>query len=334
MKKISLIITIVIVIGGIYGYFKWSNHDIPANFQTTPKSRRYTVYKGSSEIAHLDSEENAITEAKKYNRTIVKDKEQEKWVYSSLQPYLIFDKETIHDFEIFDSALRYAKKNNYDEIYFKDEYTLIWKKDKLLAESIQLQVPHLLQMPELDRGCEVTSLAMILNYNGYNVSKMELAEKVKKDETTYYVDKDGTIHYGNPYNGFVGDIYDIHKNGYGVYHGPITELAREYAGENAIDITGADFQDILYLVEKGNPVWTIVNGSYKLLPEEAFEIWNTPTGLVKITKRLHSVVITGYDKDYIYINDPLYNKANRKVDKKQFQEAWEQMGNQAVAVLK
>lgn len=333
MKKASLVI-MIILIGGIYGYFKWSDHNIPANFQISPREKRYTVYKGSSPIAYFDDKEDAITEAKKNNRTIVKDEEQKKWVYSALQPYLIIDNGIIHDFEVFDSALRYAKKNNYNEIYFKAEGNLIWKKDKELPESIQLKVPHILQMPELDRGCEVTSLAMILNYNGYNVDKMELAEKVKKDTTPYYVDEQGKIYYGNPYDGFVGDIYNFSKNGYGVYHGPITDLAQQYAGEKVVDLTGADFVDLLYLVQKGNPVWTIVNGSYKSLPEDAFEIWNTPTGLVKITKRLHSVVITGYDKDYIYINDPLYNKVNRKINKRQFQEAWEQMGSQAIVILK
>lgn len=332
MKKLKFLIIIFILVGGIYGYSRSSEYDIPANFQITPK--RYSVYKGSSKIAYLNNENDAITEAKKHNRTIVKDEEQKKWVYSSLQPYLIFNNSVIHDFETFDNALRYAKKNDYTQIYFRDEYTLIWEKDKKLEENIHLNVPYLSQLPELDRGCEVTSLAMLLNYNGYDTNKLELAERVKKDNTPYCVTEEGTIRYGNPYDGFVGDIYNINKNGYGVYHGPISELAAQYAGEKVIDITGADFTDLLYLLEKGNPVWTIVNGSFKALPEEAFEIWKTPTGIVKITKRLHSVVVTGYDKGYIYINDPLYNRSNRKVDIKEFKEAWEQMGNQAIIILK
>ncbi|RUQ24224.1 hypothetical protein ELQ35_21975 [Peribacillus cavernae] len=39
------------------------------------------------------------------------------------------------------------------------------------------------QYPELPRGCEVTSLAMLLHYYDVKVSKMELADKVKKDPT-------------------------------------------------------------------------------------------------------------------------------------------------------
>src|SRR4051794_39043811 len=46
--------------------------------------------------------------------------------------------------------------------------------------SVLLDVPYIGQNPELPRGCEVTSLAMMLNYVGVSADKMTLASKIEK----------------------------------------------------------------------------------------------------------------------------------------------------------
>ena len=72
----------------------------------------------------------------------------------------------------------------------------------------------------------MTSLAMLLAHARIKVDKMTLAKEVKKDPTPYE-ERDGKIYFGNPYDGFVGDMYSFENPGLGVYHGPIREL-----GEN------------------------------------------------------------------------------------------------------
>jgi uncharacterized protein YvpB len=190
-------------------------------------------------------------------------------------------------------------------------------------------VPLLQQKPELDRGCEVTSLAMVLQHAGVDVDKMELAERIRKVYTPYKNDN-GVYYYGNPNDGFVGDIYTFNKMGYGVYHKPVADLAEEYLPGRIVDMSGSSFKDLLVKVKKGKPVWIITNADFKALPKSEFHTWNTPTGQVEITWKEHSVVITGFDKQNVYFNDPLYHKKNRKMPLKNFKAAWEQMGSQAI----
>jgi uncharacterized protein YvpB len=190
-------------------------------------------------------------------------------------------------------------------------------------------VPLLQQKPELDRGCEVTSLAMVLQHAGVDVEKMELAERIKKVDTPYK-NENGIYYYGNPNDGFVGDIYTFDKMGYGVYHQPVADLAEEYLPGRIKDLTGKKFDDVLSYVAKGKPVWIIINSDFKKLPASEFRTWNTPSGQVDITWKEHSVVITGFEKDYIYINDPLHSKKNRKLPRVEFIKAWKQMGSQAI----
>lgn len=201
-----------------------------------------------------------------------------------------------------------------------------------LKESVLLEVPHIMQKPELPRGCEVTSLAMLLQYAGIDVDKMTLAREIVK-EPALYRDENGNIYHGNPYRGFVGDMYSFAKPGYGVYHGPVRELMNKYLPGQTIDLTGCDFKDIKVFLSHNVPVWVIANTTFSQLEPSAFETWQTSAGAVQITYHEHAVLLTGYDGDYIYFNDPLRETPNRKVEKDSFLAAWKQMGQQAVAYL-
>lgn len=176
--------------------------------------------------------------------------------------------------------------------------------------------------PRLYNGCEVTSLAMLLNYSGYHVTKNELAEDIK----TVPLNEPGNKK-GNPNVGFVGDMVD--GPGLGVYNGPIYDLTKTYAGDKAVNLTGSTFTDLLKKVNQGMPVWIITTTTFA--PVSVFEKWDTPQGIINITFSEHSVVITGYDEESIYINDP-YGYKNRKVDRTNFEKAWVQMGSQAVTI--
>ena len=110
---------------------------------------------------------------------------------------------------------------------------------------------------------------------------------------------------GNPYEGFVGNIYTKAEPGYGVYNKPIFDLAEKYVPEKVINLTGRDMQDIYKVISSGSPVWVIINTTFKPLAESSFETWNTSSGEVKITYYEHSAVVIGYDQNFVYVNDPL-----------------------------
>ncbi|WP_325050482.1 C39 family peptidase [Falsibacillus albus] len=208
-----------------------------------------------------------------------------------------------------------------------NNHELIKIKNKVL-----LNASVVTQYPQLARGCEVTSLAMLLQYAGIEkADKMKLAEQIAKDPSAYS-NKNGSVRFGNPNTGFVGDIYTYSKPGYGVYHGPVAKLAARYLGDMVIDLTGSSFDILKMYLSAGKPVWVITNTDYKKLPSAYFQTWQTHEGPIKVTFKEHSVLITGYDEHYIYFNDPLTGQKNKKKPKDAFISSWVQMGSQAISL--
>lgn len=189
-------------------------------------------------------------------------------------------------------------------------------------------VPFIQQLPELDRGCEVTSLAMMLQYAGITVDKMKLANEIKKVDFM----KDGVR--GNPNEGFVGNIYTFSESGYGVYHGPLFQLAKKYLPNKAVDLTGKSIEELYKSVKAGQPVVMITNATFAPLDEDEFTTWETNSGDVSITYNEHCVVLVGYDKEFVYIRDPLSDSLDVKVPRENFEKAWIQMGSQAISYVK
>ncbi|OHX45059.1 MULTISPECIES: C39 family peptidase [Cytobacillus] len=206
------------------------------------------------------------------------------------------------------------------------------KKMVKIKDQVLLDVSVIKQFPELPRGCEVTSLAMLLQYKGVKTNKITLAQKIKKNSVPLKKEG-GKIFWGDPNEGFVGDMYSYKNPGLGVYHKPIRELAEEYLPDQIVDLTGKDFVELQTYLSLGIPIWIITNTSYNELPDSSFVKWFTPNGEIKITYKEHSVLITGYDENSIYFNDPIDGMKNKSISKGEFLAAWKQMGSQAVTYL-
>ncbi|HDX9707752.1 TPA: C39 family peptidase [Bacillus thuringiensis] len=218
--------------------------------------------------------------------------------------------------------------------YLEKHNVLIWENNKVeVKKSITtktikpLNVPLILQKPELMRGCEVTSLAMILQFVGVQVDKMELAHKLNQEP----FQKNGLN--GNMHKGFVGDMYTFDENGLGAYVEPIIELAKKYvSNKKVLNLSHTEPKHLYETIDKGLPVWVLSNAKFKELSDDQFLSWNTDAGVMDVTYQQHSVVITDYDENYVYVNDPLREEKNRRLDREDFEKAWIQMGRQAMAI--
>jgi len=251
------------------------------------------------------------------------------FVYDSAARFSVYTSPTAYrNFAALPDAVLYAASIPGAEVYDLRTRYVVWDNTITPPSAAQIaDVPFIRQLPELPRGCEVTSLAMLIQYMGVAADKMTLAEEVAKDPTPYSREN-GVTTFGNPHRGFVGSMTDASQNGLGVYHEPIFELLKLYCPA-AIDLSGCGFEVVEYYINKARPVWVVMTSTYNVLPNSAFETWETPDGPVTVTYSEHSVLVTGYDDTRVYFNDPL--GALSSASKANFILAWEQMGRQAVS---
>ncbi len=200
--------------------------------------------------------------------------------------------------------------------------------------SFKLDVPMVYQNPELPTGCEATSLTILLNYSGFNVSKTTVADLMPKMDFYY----SGGVYYGADYiTTFPGNPrYD---SGYGCYTPCMVTTASRYFSSEGIsgcslsNISGNDFDRLFSYVAAGKPVmvWATMN---MIEPRDTVS-WTTPEGRYVTWKgNEHCLVITGYDlaQGIVYVNDPLRGKVTYSIST--FEHRYNQMGKYAAVIVK
>jgi len=194
--------------------------------------------------------------------------------------------------------------------------------------TVLLNVPLIRQKPELQYGCEVTSLAMLLQYMGHEVDKMTLARQVRKDAEPL-VQKHGDIkQWGDPNEGFVGDMTGKRK-GFAVYNKPLENLLRQYVGEKALNLTGQSYEVLLDSVAAKRPVVIWATGDFATPTE--WERWQKDGREIVAPFDEHVVLLVGYNPDYAFVNDPLTGIKQRRVPHAALRASWESLGRQAIS---
>ena len=208
------------------------------------------------------------------------------------------------------------------------ELTVPTEPAVLTASQVELDAQPVLQNPELPTGCEVTALTAALNYLGYPVDKVTMADQYLTRAEPYQAT------FGEA---FIGSPHDA--NAWGCYAPVIVETAQKYldeqgGGEVAQNLTGCSLKTLLWEVANGNPVITWVTINLTSRVEERY-YWTTPKGEDAVFLiNEHCVLLCGYDlnANTVTVCDPLEGKIQYNMDK--FEDRYQLVYQQAVVLRK
>lgn len=206
----------------------------------------------------------------------------------------------------------------------------IWEDYENVPRAKKLDVENILQIPELPNGCEITSLTILMNYLGFSVDKLTMADQyLPKNEDTYTSDFYETF-AGNPRNRWAS---------FGCYAPVIVKSAENYlSAQNKSDafvpqnLTGSAPEELYRQISLGNPVVLWMTQYIDKTPA-ILKTWTAYNGKAMNWKHpLHCVVLIGYDLDAqtVTIADPMVGIVSHSMSL--FELRYLQLGSQAVIV--
>ena len=193
-----------------------------------------------------------------------------------------------------------------------------FKRDKVTGIELSL----FSQNPELPSGCESVSLAMVLNYYGFNLGKTEISDKYM-----IYGDNFVTTYEGNPYSKTGGAIYAP-----GLANVANIIIAEKESTLTASDVSGTDFDELITkYVYDYVPVIIYTTTDYgKVNYYDAVRSYNGKE--YHAVRRGHCVVLAGYDEtdNCVILYDPISGII--KVDKQKIKDIYDDFYKMAVVV--
>ena len=191
-----------------------------------------------------------------------------------------------------------------------------------LPSTVQLEVENILQNPELPNGCEITAAAIVLNYLGFDIDKVTLAEDYLPIHIPYW-EADPTVE-------FMGSPAD--ELSFYCLPGAVTTAVNAYLDDQgstyqAQDITGANSAELDMYLAQGTPVLVWATRAFTApLYNYTFTLSDGSWPY----SNSHCLVLTGYDEDYYYFADPMQEIT--RIDRDTFALRYEQLGSHAVVI--
>lgn len=192
--------------------------------------------------------------------------------------------------------------------------------------------PIISQMPELPTGCEITALAMMLNYHGFKVDKETLAYQylpVVPAEIQY--GDDGLLYGPDMESNFVGDPGGI---GYICGTSAIVTAANHFFEQTdphfyATSMNQISPKEVYELINCNIPVlvWVTIGMETRLETQG----WYTRDGVfMEWAENDHGAVVIGYDETSVIIADPILGEY--RCDKTIFEEVFLSRGGKCVII--
>ena len=195
-----------------------------------------------------------------------------------------------------------------------------------MPNSYLINMEHISQYPDLPSGDEITSLAMVLNYLGYEADKNELCD--------LYLDK-GPVGFTSFYEANVGNPRNAY-NSYGCLAPVIVNASNRFTEVNggkhsAYDLTSYSLDALLYEVASGNPVIVWACEDFDITPSIS-RIWVVDGQNLYLKSNMATMVLVGYDliNNTVTLSNPAGSVF--EIDLSLFEKRFSEMGSFAVVV--
>lgn len=197
------------------------------------------------------------------------------------------------------------------------------------------EVPFILQNPDYPNGCESVSAVMLLQSYGIDMTVKEFVDDYLSKDVIF--SKDGDRFGPNPRDTYAGDPRSA-TGGFGIFEPGIRSAIAKALYEKAEDDTdyhvyGSETKAPLSLqASEGLPIVIWATQNYEPVKEmfswRSYDSHDTYT----YPKNSHTIVVVGMDEEYYYVNDPLLDSGNWKIEKKKLEDSFDSMGRQVVRI--
>lgn len=177
-------------------------------------------------------------------------------------------------------------------------------------------------------SCEEAATSMALTHQGISLSQDEILAEIGADRRAMYVDSQGRVRWGNPYETFVGNVNGSESNytGFGTFYPPLVRVALAH-GAHILAYGSMSAATIYARVIAGHPVVAFSTWDWQWHPRRDYLSfdgqWIPWIGPVYAS---HVYTVVGVSPSQVLVNDPIrgqywISKAAFQAGYSDFQEA-------------